>query len=193
VLSKALAGCGVSSPQLSSQLDYATQNFLGELSAASTFQADLAAATVFGQDAKSFDILGPHKHVAHLCTPRIAVYERGIGLASKTDLPDPSLVAFYRGLFTVVRTAAKIAPHRDSLDDALYDLRLMNTFGQARDMLQPSALMALMERYATTLLGMPQQIDRLLEGASAPRAGGTRQNSRMVNRARRDRAAVPKD
>jgi hypothetical protein len=80
----------------------------------------------------------------------------------------PGLVSFYRGVFTLVDTARLLAPDRDSLAEALTDLRLMATFSQMRDMLRPSEIAGLIEAYTTVFLSTPQQLDRLLAHTPPP-------------------------
>jgi predicted unusual protein kinase regulating ubiquinone biosynthesis (AarF/ABC1/UbiB family) len=87
-------------------------------------------------------------------------------IASQNCPMGAELIAFYRGLFAVAQTAQKLAPDRDSLAEALRDLRLMTAFDEVRDVLQPSRLTALLESYAEAFLGMPQQMDRFLTAAS---------------------------
>jgi predicted unusual protein kinase regulating ubiquinone biosynthesis (AarF/ABC1/UbiB family) len=76
------------------------------------------------------------------------------------------LIAFYRGLFAIAQTAQKLAPDRESLAEALRDLRLMTALDEVKDVLQPSRMTALLEGYAEAFLGMPQQMDRFLTFAS---------------------------
>jgi hypothetical protein len=75
---------------------------------------------------------------------------------------DESVNAFYRGLLHIVRTAAVLAPGRDSLLEALYDLRIRAVFGNAKELLRPAEVAGLMEQYATALLAMPANMDHLL-------------------------------
>jgi hypothetical protein len=83
-------------------------------------------------------------------------------LAQKLARMDTNLISFYRGLRHLVRTAAALAPGRDSLLEALYDLRLLSAFDNARDLIRPVELASLMERYTIAALGMPEHVDRML-------------------------------
>jgi predicted unusual protein kinase regulating ubiquinone biosynthesis (AarF/ABC1/UbiB family) len=87
-------------------------------------------------------------------------------LANKSCAMGTELIAFYRGLFAIAQTAQRLAPDRDSLAEALRDLRLLAAFEQVKDVLQPSHMTMLVESYAEAFLGMPQQIDRFLTSAS---------------------------
>jgi hypothetical protein len=78
-----------------------------------------------------------------------------------------ALVSFYRGLFNVARTAEWLAPGRDSLAEAVWDLRLLTAIGQIRDVIRPSDITELLENYATALVGLPERVDRLLDYAGA--------------------------
>jgi hypothetical protein len=80
---------------------------------------------------------------------------------------DESVNAFYRGLFHVVRSAAALAPGRDSLLEALYDLRIQGVFGNAKELVRPAQVAGLMEQYATAFMAMPANLDRLLTGITS--------------------------
>ncbi len=88
-------------------------------------------------------------------------------IAQKLARMDTNLISFYRGLLHVVRTAAALAPARDSLLEALYDLRLLSAFDSARDLIRPAEIAGLMERYTTAALGMPEHVDRMLNAIMA--------------------------
>jgi predicted unusual protein kinase regulating ubiquinone biosynthesis (AarF/ABC1/UbiB family) len=87
-------------------------------------------------------------------------------IASQNCSMSAELIAFYRGLFGVVQTAQKLAPDRDSLAEAVRDLRLLKAFEQVKDVLEPSRMTALLETYAETFVSMPQRMDRFLTHAS---------------------------
>ena len=90
-------------------------------------------------------------------------------LASEIGVVDANLTSFYRGLYAMVRTIRRLAPGRDILSEALYDLRLMTVFDQVKQMVRPSEMAGLMESYATAMLAMPQQIDGMLASAGSGR------------------------
>jgi hypothetical protein len=88
-------------------------------------------------------------------------------IAQKLARMDANLISFYRGLRHLVRTTAALAPGRDSLLEALYDLRLLSAFDSARDLIRPVEIASLMERYTAAALGMPERVDRILNAMAA--------------------------
>jgi hypothetical protein len=87
-------------------------------------------------------------------------------IANENGLMSDALISFYRGLVTVVRTAQWLAPGRDSLTEAVRDLRLVTAFGQFKDVMAPSQMISLLENYAESLLATPERLDRVLTYAA---------------------------
>jgi hypothetical protein len=88
-------------------------------------------------------------------------------IANEKGLMSGNLLSFYRGLFTIVRTTRPLAPGRDSLAEAFRDLRLLNAFGQFRDLIQPSQMASLMENYAESFVATPERLDRFLTNVTS--------------------------
>jgi hypothetical protein len=108
---------------------------------------------------------GPDQLLLPPFAERVLIHWR---LARRYGDPDASIDTFYRGLMHLIRTAALIAPGRDSLLDALCDLRVREVFEVATGAFRPPELAGLMEQYAAAMLAMPAKIDRLLVDATAP-------------------------
>jgi hypothetical protein len=119
----------------------------------------------------------PRLGQSRLLSEEVLVHWR---LASEHGRIDGGLISFYRGLFTVVRTAAQLAPGRDSLSEALADLRLETLFGTAKDMFQPSQVAGWLEQYATAMVGMPTRLERALGQMSADDAPDSDRSERMA-------------
>jgi hypothetical protein len=83
-------------------------------------------------------------------------------IANENCVMSDALISFYRGLFAIMRMARGWAPGRDSLAEAVRDLRLLTAIGQIKDVLRPSRMAGLMEDYAKAFVGMPESLDRVL-------------------------------
>lgn len=112
-------------------------------------------------------------------------------IAQEYAEPSESVNAFYRGLLHAVATAAAMAPGRDSLLEALHELRVQKVLIDAKELLRPSEMAGLMEQYATTFLAMPADVDRFLDfAASGHYPDGAAQRAQPVARSERYAAAV---
>jgi len=112
-------------------------------------------------------------------------------IARECARPDESAITFFRGLFHLVRTTSSMAPGRDSLLEAIYELRVRSVFGQALSVFKPAEMAALMEQYATAFLRAPENLDRLLTGmASGESQGRESGRARLTSHARRGNGRV---
>jgi hypothetical protein len=112
-------------------------------------------------------------------------------IANQDGLMDSkTLIPFYRGLFTIAKTAQGLAPGRDPLAEALRDLRLLKAFDQVKDVMRPSQTPALIENYATALTRMPGNLDRLLTLASGARPMGEHRPSEAPDSATQNRSVA---
>jgi hypothetical protein len=93
-------------------------------------------------------------------------------IMSQIASPCEGMTTFYRGLVELIRTTSEMAPGRDSLVEALYDLRVRTLFGQALDVFQPTEFAGLMERYVAGFMRSPGSLDRLLTGLSGGNISG---------------------
>jgi ubiquinone biosynthesis protein len=85
-------------------------------------------------------------------------------------VPQYYLPGFYRGLFALVGTAQRLSPGRDTLIEALRDVRLLAGIERFWEMLTPDNLGEQAEKYAATMSEMPQTLDEVLTLASEGRA-----------------------
>jgi predicted unusual protein kinase regulating ubiquinone biosynthesis (AarF/ABC1/UbiB family) len=84
-------------------------------------------------------------------------------LASERGLrPQPHLLAFYRGLFQTVGLVRRLAPRRNSLLDGLQEVRTIAMFAQFREMMRLNQLSDNLDKYATMMMELPQQLDHVL-------------------------------
>jgi len=101
-------------------------------------------------------------------------------------LPLNHLPAFYRGLFSIVDIARRIAPQIDPLSEGVRDLRLLAGLGQFSKMMSQPRLQEQMDGYTAMMMGLPQSLDEALTlvsedparfksqaGESADHRGGT--------------------
>lgn len=113
-------------------------------------------------------------------------------IAQEHAKPGESVNAFYRGLLHTVATAGAMAPGRDSLLEALHEMHVQKVLIDAKELLRPSEMADLMERYATTFMAMPADVDRLLDRALSRHSsdGAAWKTSPRVARSERYAAAV---
>jgi len=112
-------------------------------------------------------------------------------IAQEYAEPGESVNAFYRGLLHAVTTAGAMAPGRDSLLEALHELRVQKVLIDAKEMLRPSEIAGLMEKYATTFLAMPADVNRFLDSAVSGHSPDVAvQTSQPVARSERYAVAV---
>ncbi len=83
--------------------------------------------------------------------------------------PRPHLLAFFRGLFWVARLGHRLSPRSDPLRDALEDLRWLAGWQELRALADPRQLGESLEIGLSSLLALPQKLDRVLDLATADR------------------------
>jgi len=74
----------------------------------------------------------------------------------------PHLIRFNRGLFLIAAIARQLAPERDSLTEALDDLRLMTMFTQFQQFVNLRHATGNFDKYAEMMMGLPQKVDEVL-------------------------------
>jgi ubiquinone biosynthesis protein len=85
-------------------------------------------------------------------------------------LPLMHLPGFFRGLFSVADSARRLAPQVDSLAEGLRDLRLLTGLTQFSKMMSRRHVADQLDRYAATIVDLPQSLDEALTFASEGRA-----------------------
>jgi predicted unusual protein kinase regulating ubiquinone biosynthesis (AarF/ABC1/UbiB family) len=80
--------------------------------------------------------------------------------------PRLHLLAFWRGLFAITSASRQLAPERDTLHEALQEVRLVTSFGQVRDLMTTRQLQDNLERYALLATQLPQKLDEVLTVAA---------------------------
>jgi len=85
-------------------------------------------------------------------------------------LPLMHLPAFFRGLFSVADSARRLAPQVDPFAEGLRDLRLLTGLAQFSKMMSRGNFADQMDKYATTIVDLPQSLDEVLTFASGGRA-----------------------
>ncbi len=83
--------------------------------------------------------------------------------------PRPHLLAFFRGLFWAARLGHRLCPRSDPLRDALDDLRWLTGWQELRALADPRQLGESLETGLSSLLALPQKLDRVLDLATADR------------------------
>ena len=111
-------------------------------------------------------------------------------IAQEYAEPGESINAFYRGLLHAVTTASAMAPGRDSLLEAVHELRVQKVLIGAKELLRPSEMAGLMEQYATTFLAMPADVDRFLDWGSSGHSPGVATRQPPQPAAHSDRCAA---
>ena len=110
---------------------------------------------------------------------------RDAGFSARQHLED-----FYQGLFWAARRGRRFAPRADPLGEALSDLDWLAGWNQFRQLASPRQLGMTAESYVSSLVELPQKLDRILSfaadegGFRLPEAetgaGRERQNSAAV-------------
>ncbi|MEM7587215.1 MAG: AarF/UbiB family protein, partial [Acidobacteriota bacterium] len=105
---------------------------------------------------------------------------RGAGFRARLHLDQ-----FYMGMFGVARSARRFAPQDDHLAAASRDLDWLAGWNQLRQMASPRAMGQNAESYLSSLVELPQKLDRLLDlstaGSQRPAASGRRKRSEHKN------------
>lgn len=83
--------------------------------------------------------------------------------------PQPHLIGFYRGLFLVATAARRLTAGRDSLREALEELRLIALLAQFREMIGLRQLGESMDKYAAMMMDLPGKLDEVLTLAAEGR------------------------
>lgn len=76
------------------------------------------------------------------------------------------LVPFFQGLFQVAWLARRLAPQRDSLREALDDLRVSLEMNRFNDLVSTESLTQNFDRYAAMMMELPQKLDDVLNRAA---------------------------
>jgi ubiquinone biosynthesis protein len=76
--------------------------------------------------------------------------------------PRPAAVSFYRGVMIAAGLARWLAPDRDSLTEALQDVRLIAGLEKLRAMAGPDQFADQLHRYAAVAVDLPQRLDEAL-------------------------------
>lgn len=76
--------------------------------------------------------------------------------------PRRNLPSFYRGLFTIVNVAYRLAPQVDVMREAFQDVRILAGVEKFREMLSTNQLGDQMDKYAAVSLELPQRLDEAL-------------------------------
>lgn len=87
--------------------------------------------------------------------------------------PEP-LVGFFRGLFWVARRGHDVAPETDPVGAGLDGLQWLASFNQWRQLTAPRQALQTAEGYFSSLLLLPQKVDRLLATLEHGDDGGRR-------------------
>ena len=111
--------------------------------------------------------------------------------SSQGCLPRGQLLSFYRSLYAVAGIAAKVAPGRDLLAEAVQDVHVMAGVARFRNMIDPDQMAAGMARYACLIMDAPRTLD---DGLTAIHSGHARLKLQIaetpVQRTKRDSLAV---
>jgi predicted unusual protein kinase regulating ubiquinone biosynthesis (AarF/ABC1/UbiB family) len=78
------------------------------------------------------------------------------------------LLSFYSAFSTMAGLAAALAPDRDSISEAVRDLRLIFGFDEMQAMFRPSQLASLVGDYSRTFFQFPQEMNAFLERTHRP-------------------------
>lgn len=81
-------------------------------------------------------------------------------------VPLNHLPAFYRGLFSIVDIARRIAPRIDPLAEGVRDLRLLSGLSQFSNIMSQRQFAELTERYSAMMMYLPQNFDEALTSIS---------------------------
>jgi ubiquinone biosynthesis protein len=76
--------------------------------------------------------------------------------------PRRNLPSFYRGLFTIVNVAYRLAPQVDVMREAFQDVRILAGVEKFREMLSTDQFGDQMDKYAAVSLELPQRLDEAL-------------------------------
>jgi ubiquinone biosynthesis protein len=105
--------------------------------------------------------------------------------------PTSHLVSFYRGLFSTVSMAERLAPGRDSLLIALEEVRLLEVIEQFQSLVFPQELGGKLEKYAMMMAELPRRMDEILNLTSeGPARIRLQVNESPAQRRRRNSMAV---
>jgi ubiquinone biosynthesis protein len=83
-------------------------------------------------------------------------------------VPKPHLLCFYRGLFSIARTARKLAPESDPLREGMEELRTSGAFNQLREIMDWRYWFQNSDKFASAMVQLPRTFDDALTRASAP-------------------------
>jgi predicted unusual protein kinase regulating ubiquinone biosynthesis (AarF/ABC1/UbiB family) len=106
--------------------------------------------------------------------------------------PTPHLLGFYRGLFSVARTARELAPAEDPLRDGLEELDADVMFEQLNDILGTNYWSQSADKFVAALVSLPQTIDDALNRGVSDGQGSQIEPAlgRIVNSRRKSIAAL---
>ncbi|HEU4386685.1 MAG TPA: AarF/UbiB family protein [Blastocatellia bacterium] len=76
--------------------------------------------------------------------------------------PLPHTIWFYRGLFLIAAAARRLRPGRDSLVQALENLRVLAALAQFQEVISPHQLMGNFDKYAAMMVELPGRLDEAL-------------------------------
>jgi predicted unusual protein kinase regulating ubiquinone biosynthesis (AarF/ABC1/UbiB family) len=97
----------------------------------------------------------------------------------------PSVLNFYRGLFSLLSGVRQLRPKRDSLLEAIEDVWVSGIFGSFKQMTQPDIFTDMANKYAAAMIELPRRLNDVLTSFTHTREnddsvghrGGNGQNS----------------
>lgn len=85
--------------------------------------------------------------------------------------PRPHLLAFWRGLFLIARTAYRLEPASDVLSVTLHEMRTTRLLDHMQEFLDLNRAGGRFDEYSALALGLPKRMNDVLEQASSGRIG----------------------
>lgn len=82
--------------------------------------------------------------------------------------PKPHLLCFYRGLFSIARTAHRLSPLGDPLREGMEEMRSNWIMGQVKEIADWDYWFQHSDKFATAMVNMPKMLDDALTRAAAP-------------------------
>jgi len=81
-------------------------------------------------------------------------------------VPQPHLLCFYRGLFSVARIAKQLSPNTDALREGMEELQATSVFGQMREIMDWRYWYENADKFASAMVHLPRTFDDALSRAS---------------------------
>lgn len=82
--------------------------------------------------------------------------------------PNPHLLCFYRGLFSIARTAHRLSAYGDPLREGMEEVRGNRIMGQVKEIVDWNYWFQRSDKFATAFVNLPKMLDDALTRASAP-------------------------